>query len=99
MPTYHFHVDNGTFVPDANGVELLDLAAAQVEAVRAAGEMINEAKQSFWNHQTPWIMHVTDGENRLLFSLQFGAKVPSGDALYIPRAEASSADQKESPAA
>ncbi|PBB41820.1 hypothetical protein CK222_21970 [Mesorhizobium sp. WSM3866] len=87
MPIYHFHVDNGEFIPDANGVELLDLAAAQVEAVRAAGEMINEAKQSFWNHQTPWIMHVTDGRNRLLFTLQFGAKIPSGDAIYVPTAE------------
>lgn len=90
--------DNGEFIPDANGVELPDLAAAQVEAVRAAGEMINDTKQSFWTHKTPWIMHVTDDRNRLLFSLQFAAKVPSGDALYIPKTEDSSAGQKESPA-
>ncbi|WP_442920147.1 DUF6894 family protein [Mesorhizobium sp. WSM4962] len=75
-----------------------NLDAAQVEAVRAAGEMINDTKQSFWTHKTPWIMHVTDDRNRLLFSLQFAAKVPSGDALYIPRTEDSSAGQKESPA-
>ncbi|MCT2577693.1 MAG: hypothetical protein E5X23_09225 [Mesorhizobium sp.] len=98
MPTYHFHVDNGTFIPDPAGTDLPNLDAAQVEAVRAAGEMINDTKQSFWTHKTPWIMHVTDDRNRLLFSLQFAAKVPSGDALYIPRTEESSAGQKESPA-
>lgn len=51
----------------------------------AAGEMINDSKQSFWEHMTPWIMNVTDDQNRLLFTLQFAAKVPSGQALYIPR--------------
>lgn len=82
---YFFHVDNGTFAPDQIGAELPDLGAARSEAVRAAGEMINEANESFWEHQTPWNMHVTDPDNRLLFTLQFSAKVPSGEALYIPR--------------
>ncbi|MBZ9863114.1 DUF6894 family protein [Mesorhizobium sp. CA12] len=85
MPVFYFHVDNGTFIPDNEGVDLPDLDAARQEAVRAAGEMINESKQSFWERMTPWIMNVTDGQNHLLFTLQFAAKVPSGDALYIPR--------------
>jgi len=84
MPRYFFHIDNGEFVPDPTGTELPDLDAARLEAVRAAGEMIIEAKESFWEHQTPWNMHVTDGGRRLLFTLQFATKVPSGDALYIP---------------
>lgn len=85
MPRYFFHIDNGTFVPDRDGIELADLVAARIEAVRAAGEMINEARHSFWEHGTPWNMHVTDGDRRLLFTLQFAAKVPSGEALYVPR--------------
>ncbi|RUX33440.1 hypothetical protein EOA23_06650 [Mesorhizobium sp. M2A.F.Ca.ET.042.01.1.1] len=84
-PFFHFHVDNGEFNPDDEGVDLPDLDAARQEAVRAAGEMINDSKQSFWEHMTPWIMNVTDDQNRLLFTLQFAAKVPSGQALYIPR--------------
>lgn len=84
MPTYHFHVDNGTFIPDPAGTDLPNLDAAQVEAVRAAGEMINDTKQSFWTHKTPWIMHVTDDRNRLLFSLQFAAKGPFGRCLVYP---------------
>jgi len=84
MPIYHFHVDNGEFTPDSHGIELPNLTAARREAVRAAGEIINESNRSFWEHMTPWIMNVTDSEDRLLFTLQFGAKVPSGSARYIP---------------
>ena len=84
MPRYFFHVDNGEFVPDETGIDLPDLHAARREAVRAAGEMIDDARQSFWEHLTPWNMHVTDAKDRLLFTLQFGAKIPSGDARYIP---------------
>ncbi|MDG4895536.1 hypothetical protein P9272_18360 [Mesorhizobium sp. WSM4976] len=85
MPIFHFHVDNGEFNPDDQGVDLPDLDAARQEAVRAAGEMINDSKQHFWEHMTPWIMNVTDDQDRLLFTLQFVAKVPSGEAFYIPR--------------
>ena len=84
MPRYFFHIDNGAFAPDQVGVELQDLTAARIEAVRAAGEMINTASESFWEHQTPWDMHVTDEGGQLLFTLQFGAKVPSGKALFVP---------------
>ncbi|TPI72568.1 hypothetical protein [Mesorhizobium sp. B2-8-9] len=62
MTIYYFHVDNGTFIPDEEGVDLPDLDAARREAVRAAGEMINESKEFFWEHMTPWIMNVTDGQ-------------------------------------
>jgi hypothetical protein len=83
MPIYHFHVDNGEFNPDRDGIDLPDLDAARMEAVRAAGEIINESNRSFWEHMTPWMMNVTDDENRLLFTLQFSAKVPSGEAYYV----------------
>ena len=67
-----------------SGTELENLQADRLEAVRAAGEMIDDASQSFWEHPTPWNMHVTDDQHHLLFTLQFSAKVPSGDARYIP---------------
>ena len=87
MPRFFFHVDNGEFVPDRVGTDLPDVNAARMEAVRAAGEMINDAKESFWEHLTPWLMHVTDVDNRLQFTLEFVAKVPSGTALYIPETD------------
>jgi hypothetical protein len=85
MPRYFFHVDDGEFIPDDTGTELRDLRAAQMEAVRAAGEMINSSHASFWEHLTPWYMHVTDSDHRLIFTLHFGGKIPSGEARYIPK--------------
>ena len=85
MPLYFFHVDNGEFVPDPIGTELADLEAAKLEAVRAGCEMIGDASEAFWELQTPWNMHVTDADRRLLFTLQFGVKVPSGEARFIPK--------------
>lgn len=87
MPLYFFHVDNGTFAPDLTGSELLDLQAARVEAVRAAGDMINNTRDTFWNHKEPWSMHVTDDASRLLFTLQFNAKVASGEVFLTPGLE------------
>lgn len=84
MARYFFHVDNGTFAPDPTGVELPDVNAARVEAVKAAGEAINDASDGFWEHATPWFMYVTEANGRLLFSLEFAAKVPSGEAFYLP---------------
>ena len=45
MPRYFFHVDNGEFIPDETGTELPDLYAARREAVRSAGEMIDDVQE------------------------------------------------------
>jgi hypothetical protein len=84
MPRYHFHIDNGEFTADRTGTDFPDLETAKTEAVRAAGQMIMEMRGSFWDGQTPWFMNVTDDNNRLAFTLTFAAKVPSGEAIYIP---------------
>jgi hypothetical protein len=84
MPVYFFHIDNGEFIPDETGTELPDLHAAQLEAVRSAGQMIEEAQETFWQQLTPFNMHVTDENEVLLFTLSFGAKVPSGKARFSP---------------
>lgn len=84
MPRFFFHVDNGEFAPDPVGLDLPGLQAARVEAVRAAGSMISDAGESFWEHRLPFNMHVVDGDNRLLFTLAFGVKVPSGETRFIP---------------
>ncbi len=47
--------------------------------------MISEDGQSFWDHRQPFHMHVVDSDDKLLFTLEFSAKVPSGDARFIPQ--------------
>lgn len=85
MPRYFLHVDTGEFIPDASGTELPDLSAARREAVRCRRD--DRRRAAFvWEHMTPWNMHVTDSDDRLLFTLQFGAKIPSEEALFTPKA-------------
>lgn len=84
MPRYFFHVDDGTSIPDEEGTELPDLEAARAEAIRAAGAILGEFDGDFWRAGSPWTMHVTDLSSRLLFSLQFSAKVPAGEICYMP---------------
>lgn len=84
MPRYHFHIDNGEFTVDKTGTDFPDLETAKLQAVRAAGQMIMEIRRSFWESQTPWVMNVTDEQGQLAFTLMFAAKVPSGEAIYVP---------------
>ena len=47
MPRYHFDLRaDGITIPDHEGLELLDEAAAREEAARAAGEMKRSARNA-----------------------------------------------------
>lgn len=84
MPRYFFHVDDGTFVPDDSGTDYPNIEAAREEAIRAAGAMLVDLDGDFWRAATAWTMYVTDDRRRLLFTLQFSAKVPAGDLFLSP---------------
>lgn len=85
MPRYFFHIDNGSQAPDPEGTEMSGVDEARAEAISLAGEVLRELDGAFWHQGSPWTMHVTDERNRLLFSLHFGAKVPTGEVTYRPR--------------
>ncbi len=89
MPRYFFHVDDGRLAPDRVGLDLPDLEAVRGEAVTAAGSMICEAQNTFWEHRRPFVMHVVDSDHRLLFTLAFEVRVPSGEARFVPRSSES----------
>jgi hypothetical protein len=84
MLRYDFHIDDGNLVPDEEGTELADTKEARTQAVVLAGGFLKDMDGSFWDKGEPWVLHVTDDESRLLFSLQFGAIVPSGEVLFAP---------------
>ena len=84
MPRYFFHVDDGTFLPDAEGSELAGIDEARVEAVKMSGAILREFGRKFWMQNTPWRLHVTDAENQLLFTLHFSADEPSGKLFLRP---------------
>lgn len=88
MPRYFFDINDGRDFPDLQGSELIDLAAARIEAVRYAAEMLKEMPERFWNCEE-WTMTVSNHNRKMLFTLKFLAEsAPSatsaGDAIHLP---------------
>jgi hypothetical protein len=78
MPRYHFHVADGRDYPDLQGTVLSDLAEVRIEAVRFAGQLLNDEAAQFWEGED-WSMRVTDNAGDTLFTLTFSATEPGAD--------------------
>ena len=72
MAKYHFNIHDGFDLPDREGHELPDLAAARRFAVMLGGELIRDHADAFWR-EGQWRMDVTDAAGLVLFSLQLSA--------------------------
>ena len=72
MPRYHFQLEDGIFVPDEPGMELADIHAARIQAVRSLSELINEHRERFWDDQ-PIRVVVSDDTGLTLFTLEAAA--------------------------
>ena len=72
MPKYFFHVRDGEYMPDEEGVELPSLSAAKREAVAFSGRLLADNADKFWGGED-WFVEVTDGRDLLLFKLKFSA--------------------------
>jgi len=73
MSRYFFEIKDGQDFADLQGSEWPDLAAARVEAVRFAAEVLKEMPERFWNCEE-WMMTVSDHKREPLFTLKFLAE-------------------------
>lgn len=73
MSRYFFDIKDGRDFPDLQGSEWPDLAAARIEAVRFAAEVLKEMPERFWNCEE-WTMTVSDQKREPLFTLKFLAE-------------------------
>ena len=69
MPRYFFDIADGDDFTDHQGSEWPDLAAARVEAVRYAAEVLKEMPERFWNTEE-WVMTVRDALRRPILFVQ-----------------------------
>jgi hypothetical protein len=77
MPRYFFDIRDGHDFPDLQGSEFADLAAARIEAVRYAAEILKDMPGRFWNCEE-WTMTVSNHNRKTLFTLKFLAEsIPS----------------------
>ena len=72
MPRYFFNVKDGVDILDNEGVELADLYAARLQAVRFSGELLKDHPDVFWI-QHEWRIEVTDETKLILFAIHISA--------------------------
>ena len=69
MPKFFFNVQDGS-IPDRDGYDLPDLAAARVVAVQTACAIVSQNVSSLVD-RGEWQMHVCDESGLVLFTLTF----------------------------
>lgn len=82
MPRFHFHVLDGAALVDDCGVELRDIAAAKIEAIKFAGAVLSSGSAGeIWQGE-PWRLVVNDSSSpsagKTYFTLTLSAAEPPG---------------------
>lgn len=78
MARYYFHVINGEFIPDFEGIDCKSAEDAKAEAVKIAGAMIEDQGVKFWK-TARYDMFVCDENQRTRLKLSFTAEDLTGD--------------------
>ncbi|HEY8575567.1 MAG TPA: hypothetical protein VIL88_04420 [Devosia sp.] len=77
MARFFFHIVDGQFVPDTNGIECSTQAQVKNQAVRIAGEMIKDLGSEVWG-TSRLDLFVCDDQNNTHLKLSFFAEDVSG---------------------
>lgn len=78
MPRYLFHIAGARRYVDTDGVDLADLQAAKLEALRIIRElMIDNSIDDLWSGGE-WVMTVADEAAQNLFSIRLSAAQRTG---------------------
>ena len=78
MSRFFFHVINGDFIPDNEGMECRDAAEVKARAVEIAGAMLKDQGLTLWQTGR-YDMFVCDGNNKTHLRLSFHAEDLKGD--------------------
>ena len=70
MHRYYFTVVDGLDVADAEGTELPDVAAVRREAIRYAGELLQDRSGEYLWAAQEWRMLVTDESGATILTLR-----------------------------
>lgn len=78
MPRYLFHIAGARRYVDTDGVDLADLQAAKLEALRIIRElMIDNSTDDLWSGGE-WVMTVADEAAQNLFSIRLSTAQRTG---------------------
>lgn len=83
MARYYFHLHDGTFVADGEGIELPDWEAASALAMVRAGQAVAASGAKFWKGEHLRVV-VTDQVGTGLFELRLSGHLPLETNLLSP---------------
>jgi hypothetical protein len=83
MPVFYFHTDDGRPEPDKDGTELPHHVAAQAEATRILGQLLEERPEVVWREGSLQVT-VTDEAGLILGILQVSAVISPASAGRPP---------------
>lgn len=75
MPRYFFHVLDNRNITDNTGTVLPHLRYVRAEAIRAAGAILRDEGDRFWN-SAEWPMNVTDAAGQSMLKFRFSIDKP-----------------------
>ncbi len=80
---YFFHLHDGAFVADREGIEFPDWQAASARALDRAGEVVRAHGAKFWKGEHLRIV-VTDAVGTALFELRLSGHLPLDEDILGP---------------
>lgn len=83
MPRFFFHVVDGDFIPDTEGVECKDGAEVKQNAVQIAGDMLADQGLKVWRTGR-YDMFVVDEHNKTQLKLSFESEDLTGELSGEP---------------
>ena len=70
---FFFHLHDGKVLPDTEGTELPDIAAARKQAAQFVGRLLADRAEEFWD-AGKWTLEVKDEHDELRLVLEFSAR-------------------------
>lgn len=71
---FHFHTEDGRFIPDEQGLELPDLRAAQLMALNVLTQILARNPDEFWDTEH-FAVIVADDQKKLLFAVNLSSGI------------------------
>lgn len=81
---YFFHLDDGAFIADRDGVDLPDWEAAASCAMMRGGDAVKASGAKFWKGEHLRVV-VTDAIGTALFELRLSGHLPFDQDILGPR--------------
>ena len=87
MPHFYFHTETDVRTTDTEGMEFPSYEAAKHEAIRTAGQMMQDTPNVFWGSR-PWNVSVTDADGLIMWEIYLDGQTSAAGRALEPNRNA-----------